>query len=110
MNEPIRVVTGRGGEHDAGREPCVEQLAVSDPRGQHPTQSIHDGGIHDDGASGVSRFRNQREGGGGDVRRQKRGEGGGCVFHDGWVFDNSREGVWMFGVGRDRCKADADNV
>ena len=40
-------VTGRGGEHDAGREPCVEQLAVRDPRGQHPTQPIHDGGIHD---------------------------------------------------------------
>ena len=47
VDEPIRVVTGRGGEHDAGREPCVEQLAVSDPRGQHPTQSIHDGGIRD---------------------------------------------------------------
>ena len=47
MDEPIRVVTGRGGEHDAGREPCVEQLAVRDPRGQHPTQPIHDGGIRD---------------------------------------------------------------
>ena len=70
----------------------------------------HDGGIHDDGASGVSRIRDQRDGRGDEVRRQKRGEGGGCVFHDGWVFDNSREGVWMFGVGRDRCKADADNV
>ena len=47
VDEPIRVVTGRGGEHDAGREPCVEQLAVRDPRGQHPTQPIHDGGIRD---------------------------------------------------------------
>lgn len=47
VDEPIRVVTNRGGEHDAGREPCVEQLAVRDPRGQHPTQSIHDGGIRD---------------------------------------------------------------
>lgn len=47
VDEPIRVVTGRGGEHDAGREPCVEQLAFRESRGQHPTQPIHDGGIRD---------------------------------------------------------------
>lgn len=47
VDEPIRVVTGRGGEHDAGREPGIEQLAFRDPRGQHPTQPIHDGGIRD---------------------------------------------------------------
>lgn len=47
VDELIRVVTGRGGEHDAGREPCVEQLAVRDSRGQHPTLPIHDGGIRD---------------------------------------------------------------
>lgn len=47
VNEPIRVVTGRGGEHDAGHDTRIMQLAVRDPRGQHPTQPIHDGGIHD---------------------------------------------------------------
>lgn len=46
-DEPIRVVTGRGGEHAAGHDTRIMQLAVRDPRGQHPTQSIHDGGIHD---------------------------------------------------------------
>lgn len=46
-DETACVVTGRGGEHDAGREPCVEQLAVRESRGQHPTQPIHDGGIRD---------------------------------------------------------------
>lgn len=47
VNEPIRVVTGRGGEHDAGHDTRIMQLAVRDPRGQHPTQPIHDGGIRD---------------------------------------------------------------
>lgn len=46
-DETACAITGRGGEHDAGREPGIEQLAVRDPRGQHPTQPIHDGGIRD---------------------------------------------------------------
>lgn len=46
-DEPVRVVTNRGGEHAAGHDTRIMQLAVRDPRGQHPTQSIHDGGIHD---------------------------------------------------------------
>ena len=44
------------------------QRRVDQPGGG--TARSHDGGIHDDGASGVSRFRNQREGNGGDVRRR----------------------------------------
>lgn len=47
VDEPIRVVTNRGGEHAAGHDTRIMQLAVRDPRGQHPTQSIHDGGVHD---------------------------------------------------------------
>ena len=46
-DEPIRVVTNRGGEHAAGHDTRIMQLAVRDPRGQHPTQPIHDGGIRD---------------------------------------------------------------
>lgn len=46
-DEPVRVVTNRGGEHAAGHDTRIMQLAVRDPRGQHPTQPIHDGGIHD---------------------------------------------------------------
>lgn len=46
-DETACAITGRGGEHDAGREPGIEQLAFRDPRGQHPTQPIHDGGIRD---------------------------------------------------------------
>lgn len=46
-DETACAITGRGGEHDAGREPGVEQLAFRESRGQHPTQPIHDGGIRD---------------------------------------------------------------
>lgn len=46
-DEPVRVVTNRGGEHAAGHDTRIMQLAVRDPRGQHPTQPIHDGGIRD---------------------------------------------------------------
>ena len=46
-DETACAITGRGGEHDAGREPGIEQLAFRESRGQHPTQPIHDGGIRD---------------------------------------------------------------
>lgn len=47
VDEPVRVITNRGGEHAAGHDIRIMQLTVRDAHGQHPTQSIHDGGIRD---------------------------------------------------------------